>query len=107
MLEQDASSVKGAILTAQEHWEKVKFCLVHFFRIEPEDAQAKVRQVRERLAAIEPGKLASFNPLMEYHADPFDIAASLAEVYPGESTYISGLEEYKKSAISPHGWQRE
>jgi hypothetical protein len=107
MLEQDASSVKGAILAAQDHWEKVKFCLVHFFHIEPDDAQAKVRQVRERLAAIEPGKPAGFNPLMEYHAEPFDIAASLAEAYPGDPTYISGLEEYKKSAVRLPGWQRE
>jgi hypothetical protein len=98
MLEQNARSVKGAILGAQDHWEKVEICLMRFFRFKPDDAEAKVREARERLAAIEPeGKPPGFNPLMEYHADPFDIAASLAEVYPGDPAYISRLEEYKKS----------
>jgi hypothetical protein len=58
-----------------------------------DEVDLKVRQVQEQLTLIET-KNDKFNPLMKYHADPFDVAARVAGTAPGEKEYESNLPRY-------------
>jgi hypothetical protein len=97
MLEQDASAVKRAIVAAEDYWSEAESCLTRFFGFKPQDAKEKIYQARERLAVLDSERTGNFNPLMEYHADPFDVAASLAEVSLNTDVYRHTVAAYLKS----------
>ena len=71
----------------------MKSCLVRYFDYPLDEVDLKVRQVHELLTLIE-SKNDKFNPLMKYHADPFDVAARVAGTAPGEKQYELNLPRY-------------
>jgi hypothetical protein len=93
MLEQDGKYVQRAIDAGGEYWAQVNSCLVRYFDYPLDEVDLKVRQVQEQLTLIET-KNDKFNPLMKYHADPFDVAARVAGTAPGEKEYESNLPRY-------------
>jgi hypothetical protein len=58
---------------AEAFWAVTVDCLVEFHRLAPEEADARVASLRERLAR-------SGARTMVYHAEPFDVACDLAGV---------------------------
>jgi hypothetical protein len=103
MLEQDCDSVNLAILAGQEYWSEVAECLELFYKFKSEEAERQIREVRKRLADAGQREfdreLGSFNPLMQYHVDPFDVAANIANVRLDAPDYQKNLEAYRQLVL--------
>jgi len=98
MPEQDGVTVMLAIEGAQSYWTEVERCLISYFDYEVEKARGQITRVRRRFVDAE-SKLPIpifriFNPVLEFHADPFDVAASLAKVKPNTDRYRDRLKSY-------------
>src|SRR5258707_13482193 len=108
MLEQDCNSIYEAVLAAEEYWPEVEYSLCSIFGMERELAKGKIHALRQDLdmANRENENLYAgvFNRLMQYHTDPFDVAANIVGFKPDTEPYQTGLKVYQESVSKKKPW---